>query len=102
MEDTYSVSTIHWNGIEIEIRWSPDYIEYGDNRNTGHLEVESVAPARAPLPFGDTGYRSTFLPHSILGDHESIEDFVEQWLASSARSEHWRRADMKRRQLSLF
>ncbi|MET4898526.1 hypothetical protein RN629_15425 [Sphingomonadaceae bacterium jetA1] len=46
---------LDWQGIEIEARYWP--IKWGA---IAHLEIESVAPERAPLPISATGYRSHF------------------------------------------
>lgn len=102
MRRIYSVSTIQWNGIEIEVRWSPDYLDYGDDTRIGHLEVESIAPEREPLPITETGYRSHFTPLSALSEYESPREFVEQWLVDAAKTDAWRKADLRRRQLSLL
>ena len=40
-----------WNGIAIEIRWEPCWLNLTSSGfDTGHLEIRSVAPERAPLP----------------------------------------------------
>ena len=53
--------TLLWNGIRIEIRYCPSWSEsyecvYG--HPLAHLEIETIDPARTPLPVTQTGYRS--------------------------------------------
>lgn len=98
MTRDYTNSRMNWNGIEIEIRWNPDYIVYDDQTHMAHLEVESIAPARAPLPITETGYRSHFTPIANIQGYATPEDFVEAWLHEASYSEEWQ----ERRQLSLF
>ena len=50
MKTDYAIIHKNWNGIEIEIRWNADYVAFDDGESMAHLEVESVKPARAPLP----------------------------------------------------
>ena len=50
-----------WNGIAIEIRWEPNWLNLtSSGYDTAHLEIKSIAPDRAPLPITETGYRSHF------------------------------------------
>lgn len=102
MREHYSVTRKHWNGIEIEIRWNPDYLVYDDHSNMAHLEVESVSPAKAPLPITETGYKSHFTPIAALDGYTDLSDFVEDWLASEVGKAAWREAEAARRQLSLL
>ena len=102
MRQDYSITRTHWNGIEIEIRWNPDYLIYDDWTHMAHLEVVSVSPERAPLPITETGYRSHFTAKAAMNSYDSPEAFVEAWLDHEARSPEWRAQDMANRQLSLF
>lgn len=102
MTRDYTISCSHWNGIEIEIRWNPDYVVYEDKTRMAHLEVESISPKRAPLPITETGYRSHFTPVSAVQIYLTPEDFVEAWLDQASRSAEWRAFDQANRQLSLF
>lgn len=67
-----------------------------------HLEVESVKPARAPLPITETGYRSHFINRSSVDHMGGPEAFVEAWIDEMARTPAWREADVASRQLALF
>ena len=102
MRQDYSITRTHWNGIEIEIRWNPDYLVYDDKRHATHLEVVSVSPERAPLPITETGYRSRFMPISDMEGYDSPEAFVEAWLDYASRSPEWKALEAASRQLSLF
>lgn len=102
MKEDYTVTRKRWNGIEIEIRWNPDYLVFDDHTHMAHLEVESVSPAKAPLPITETGYRSHFTPLAALNDYKDPSDFVEDWLTSEAGKAAWREAEAARQQLSLL
>ena len=39
---------IDWNGIAIEIRYEPHWLGMDIGFDTAHLEIESIAPERAP------------------------------------------------------
>jgi len=102
MTRDYIINRSHWNGVEIEIRWNPDYIVYEDKTRMAHLEVESISPKRAPLPITETGYRSRFTPVSAVQIYVTPEDFVEVWLDQASRSAEWRAFDLANRQLLLL
>ena len=79
MEQPYQVEQIVWRGITIEVRycadWSPSYREiYG--YPLAHLEIESVAPAKAPLPMTETGYRSHFSGAPLIDEEGGPVAFV--------------------------
>ncbi len=42
-----------WSGIAIEIRYEPNWLNINAGFDAAHLEIESVAPERVPLPFTD-------------------------------------------------
>ncbi|MXP25633.1 hypothetical protein GRI39_06205 [Altererythrobacter indicus] len=48
MNTDYVIIHKNWNGIEIEIRWSRDYLAYEDGRGMAHLEVESISADTLP------------------------------------------------------
>jgi len=101
MTREYEITRMHWRGIEIEIRWQPDYVVYDDQTRMAHLEVESISPKRAPLPITETGYRSHFTPIAAVQGYDTPEDFVAAWLDSASRSTKWRTFDLANEQLSL-
>lgn len=102
MTRDYEITRANWRGIEIEIRWSPDYVVYDDQTRMAHLEVESISPKRAPLPITETGYRSHFTPLSAVQTYLTPEDYVAAWLDEASRSPEWRAVEQSSRQLSLF
>jgi len=50
-----------WNGLAIQITWEPSWLNLGDclGHDMGHLQVESTAPEKAPLPIAEIGYART-------------------------------------------
>jgi hypothetical protein len=102
MKKDYTITRMNWNGIEVEIRWNPDYLIYDDRTHIAHLEVVSVLPQRAPLPITETGYRSHFTPVETMNGYDGPEAFVEAWLDDASRSAEWRAFEAENQQLSLF
>lgn len=102
MKTDYAIIHRNWNGIEIEIRWNADYVAFDDGESMAHLEVQSINPARAPLPITETGYRSHFIPRSSVDALGSPEAYVEAWIAEVANTPVWRNAEAASRQLALF
>jgi hypothetical protein len=96
----------NWNGpngpIEIEIRWIADYVSFDDGQSMAHLEVESVKPARAPLPITETGYRSHFINRSNVDHMGGPEAYVEAWIDEMSHTHAWRETAAASRQLALF
>ena len=87
-----------WEGIEIEATYSP--IRWGV---IAHLEIESIQPARAPLPITETGYLSHF--HACGTVEASGGDVVAQviaWLDEEAAKPDWQRYVAASRQGELF
>ncbi len=87
-----------WEGIEIEATYSP--IRWGV---IAHLEIESIQPARAPLPITETGYLSHF--HACGTVEASGGDVVAQviaWLDEEAAKPDWQRYAAASRQGELF
>jgi hypothetical protein len=102
MQTDYVIIHRIWNGIEIEIRWQPDYCHFDDGRSMAHLEVESINPKRAPLPITSTGYRSHFIHAADVEIMGGPEAYVDAWIGHLAKSRSWRIADQASRQLALF
>lgn len=92
MTKNTEISHLDWQGIKIEIRWAK-----GWGLGYSHLELESIAPERAPLPMTGTGYRSHFI------DADSVEclggpaAYVEAWLAEEAKNPAWVAGEATRR-----
>ncbi len=87
-----------WQGIIIEARYTP--LWYGV---AAHLVVESIAPARAPLPITETGYRSHFHPAgTIEARGGNVVAQVTAWLDEEAANPAWRHYAEASRQGTLF
>lgn len=90
-----------WSGITIHIRYEQHWLGV-DNLCMAHLDIESVAPKRAPLPITETGYLSHFTPPAHIEDVGGPVAFVTAWIEAEASMKKWKAADMVRRQGSLF
>ncbi len=84
--------------VRIRITHSRDYLGQGQD----HIEVQSMAPAKAPLPITETGYRSHFLSPLELINAGGPVTFVTAWLDRESRSKDWQRLTAKRAQGDLF
>lgn len=84
--------------VRIKITHSRDYLGQGQD----HVEVESIAPAKAPLPISETGYRSHFIaPLDLMSDGGPVT-FVTAWLDGQARGTDWQKQVAKKQQGDLF
>lgn len=101
--ETYRLT---WSGIEIEVRYEPHWLNIGPEEESdydyAHIEVESLSPERAPLPFTDTGYRSHFTSPDFIARQGGPVAFVREWLDIEASTPEWRAKDAAARQGSLF
>lgn len=92
-----------WNGISIDIRWEPNWLNLTSSGwDTGHLEIESIAPERAPLPITETGYRSHFTAPDTVAAYGGPVGYVEVWLETESQAPDWRNHETAQRQFSLF
>lgn len=91
-----------WSGISIEIRWEPNWLNINAGIDAGHIEIESVAPERAPLPITETGYRSHFTSPATVAAYGGPVAFVEAWLETESQAPDWRLQEQAGRQFSLF
>lgn len=94
---------IDWNGITLEVSWEPSWLPTSASLDAvGHLQLQSIAPERAPLPVTETGYRSLFInPEDVMNEGGPLA-FVCAWLDCEARSPSWRAQQEAARQLALF
>ncbi|MEX0806699.1 MAG: hypothetical protein WD688_25770 [Candidatus Binatia bacterium] len=97
--------TLVWNGIRIEIRYCPNWLEsyegvYG--YPLAHLEIDAIDPEGAPLPMTETGYRSHFTRPDLIAADGGPVAFARAWLDDSARDRKWIEREAERKQLSLF
>ena len=82
----------------VRITHSRDYLGQGQD----HIEVESIAPKKAPLPITETGYRSQFLsPLELVNDGGPVV-FVTAWLDREAKGKEWQKRQAVRSQGDLF
>jgi hypothetical protein len=92
------IHRLTWRGIEIEARYTP--LQW---KVIAHLEIESVAPERAPLPITETGYRSHFhQPGTVEANGGDVVAQVTAWLDEEAEKLEWKRHVESCRQFSLF
>lgn len=100
----YEHHEIVWNGVTIAISYEPRWLSLDDGYglDTAHLEIEAIAPARAPLPITETGYRSHFTTAHAVAAMGGPVALVRTWLDEEAASPAWRRQEAAARQLTLF
>lgn len=84
--------------ITIRITHARDYLAQG----TDHIEVESIKPARAPLPITETGYRSHFIAPLELINAGGPVTFVTAWIEQEARGKAWSKSTTAKQQGDLF
>ncbi len=101
----YETERLDWQGITVEVRYTPDWSAsyrevYG--YPLAHLEIESVAPAKAPLPITETGYLSHFCAPADVDAEGGPSPYVRMWLDHEAQSDSWKQSQAERAQLSLF
>ena len=99
--ETYSAE---WNSIGLQITWEPSWLNLGDclGHDMGHLQVESIAPEKAPLPITETGYRSHFTAPMTVASFGGPVAFVLAWLDEESQTAAWREREQAARQPSLF
>jgi hypothetical protein len=84
--------------IKVRITQSRDYLGQGQD----HIEVQTVKPAKAPLPISETGYRSHFMTGLELINAGGPVAFVTAWLDRDAKGKEWTRRQTARQQGDLF
>lgn len=84
--------------VRVRVIHSRDYLGQGQD----HIEVESIAPKKAPLPITETGYRSHFVsPLELVNDGGPVT-FVTAWLDREAKGRDWQKRQAIRQQGDLF
>lgn len=71
-------------------------------RSQAHFDIRSITPARAALPFTETGYRSHFVHPSEVEAVGGPDAYVLAWLNEASGSQQWREFEAAGQQLSLF
>jgi hypothetical protein len=84
--------------VRIRITQSRNYLVDG----TDHVEVESIAPERAPLPITETGYLSNFIDALELINAGGPVAWIKSWLDREAGGKAWRTRQQSRQQGDLF
>jgi len=84
--------------VRIRVTHSRDYL----GQRQDHIEVESIAPKKAPLPITETGYRSHFIAPLELINAGGPVTFVAAWLDREAKSKDWQKRVAIRQQGDLF
>lgn len=102
MNTDYETQKITWGGIEIEIRWASNWMDFDDGTSMGHLEIQSIAPEHCPLPMTETGYRSHFIHADELNESGCALNFVEDWLAEESNCNKWLERKFAFDQMELF
>ncbi len=96
-------SIMVWRGINITVRYKPNYFK-STNEIRGfrlaHLEV--ISANKAPLPFTESGYRSHFSDAAEIEAYGTPIDFVKAWLEEAAKSKTWKKYKEQSNQLTLF
>lgn len=98
MEKERQLYRFTWEGIEIEVSYSPREFNV-----MAWLCVKSIRPAGAPLPISQTGFRSHYHPpgtvEALGGD---VVAQVRAWLDEEAAKPAWKRHVETHRQGELF
>lgn len=98
---TSTTSRIDWQGITLSVTYDP--ISFGSSvYAVAHLELRSTAPAGAPLPVAETGYRSHYLSPVYVEQAGGPVAYAIAWLDREAAKPEWRKHVAAARQLSLF
>jgi hypothetical protein len=84
--------------VRVRITHSRNYLVDG----TDHVEVESIAPKRAPLPITETGYLSNFIDALELINAGGPVTWIKSWLDREAGGKAWRTRQQARQQGDLF
>lgn len=84
--------------VRIRITQSRNYLVDG----TDHVEVEGIAPKRAPLPITETGYLSNFIDALELINAGGPVTWIKSWLDREAGGKAWRTRQQARQQGDLF
>jgi len=99
-----TTAIIDWQGMSLSVDYEPDWLNMGRASafSTAHLQIRTINPERAPLPFTETGYRSHFLSAEAVDQAGGPVAYVTAWLEHDAALPEWRKRLAEWRQLSLF
>lgn len=102
MTRSLETHTILWRGLPLEISYEQNWLGTDGPFSTAHLQVNTVAPERAPLPITETGYRSRFIDAETIAEAGGPVAFVRAWLDQAAETKSWKEQQEKARQMTLF
>lgn len=102
MNTQSSQHIVYWNGYTIAVTYIPNWMGSHGDFVIAHLEVETITPPRAPLPFTETGYRSHFPHPDEVAAHGGPVGYVTEWLNVSAKDHNWKATHAANQQLDLF
>ena len=101
MSDNIQIIKKSWNGINIEIHYTPVYFKYGTDFCLSHLDIYSEN--ERPLPITETGYRSHFFHPCELEGYVDIWAYVLAWIEHEAKTNsNWKIIEQNSKQLTLF
>lgn len=93
------ITNIIWEGIPIEIKYTPEWSpRFEQEKLVSHIEVQ----ANQPLPITNTGYRSIFFFQLASEMIISADDLVIEKLNTEAVSAEWQTYQKDKQQLKLF
>lgn len=101
----YEDHSLEWRGIVIAIRYCPNWLDFYEEiygHALAHIEIEAVAPARAPLPLTETGYRSHFTTPEEVADAGGPVSFVRAALDHAVKDPAWQESEAVARQYTLL
>ena len=105
-ERSIVIETFDWRGITVQVEYEADWLGAAARGShllvSGHLQLRSLVPDRAPLPVTVTGYRSHFLPMGEVERAGGPVAYATAWLDRMAQSREWKQYEEGGRQLSLF
>lgn len=102
MTRSFDTHRIVWRGITIEVRYEEKWLGSDSPFSGAHLELETLEPERTALPVTETGYRSHFIPASVIAEAGGPVAFVQTWLDREADTKTWKSKEAAARQMTLF
>jgi len=102
MTRSLETHTILWRGLSLEVSYEQNWLGTEGAFSTAHLQVNTVAPEKAPLPITETGYRSRFIDAETIAEAGGPVAFVKAWLDQAAETKSWKEQQETARQMTLF
>jgi len=97
---TKQVFTLNFEGLPLEIRYSPRPFGSSDIE---HFEIVTLEPKGSPHPLSETGYKSLFIhPEWTRQFAGNPLDFMVFALEEAAKKPAWKDFKANAQQLSLF